>query len=115
MITKIEQFLDEKAKLTKELQEWVVDKVIPLEERWNLFIKSGLGGHTWVYVDFDTDIGRDYCDDLEQKYETHKVTDVLSWAEDQEDHEKPRYTENQIIDFKESVLIKFIKSFDFDW
>jgi hypothetical protein len=49
MKEKIEQFLKEKESLIKEFKKWVKDKNIPLEERWDLFVKSGLGVHDNYY------------------------------------------------------------------
>ena len=90
------------------LKLWVVDKSIPLGERWDLFIKSELGIEEPYIIDFDCEMGKQYIEELEYKYSTHNTGDIVKWLDE------GQYTEIQIIEFQEEVLEKFIKSFKFD-
>ncbi len=107
MKAKIVKFLVEKDKLTQELKEWVKDKSISLDERWEVFIESDLGTHKCSYEDFAHFNSDMYCDDTRRG-----ATIYLSDVED-------TYFENntleEINEFKEDVLNSFIKSFEFDW
>jgi hypothetical protein len=116
MIHEINKHLAERAKLKKELKEWVKNKDIPLETRWDIFIMSELGDHK-IYIErFNCNIGNDYIENLESRYTTEYVESILDWVEEQvTDDETPVYTEEDIIKFKENVLEKFIYSFEFDW
>ncbi len=109
MKEKIEEALKSLENLKKEFKKWCKDKSIPLDERWNLFIKSKLGDHSSSYEDFDCKLGRDYTDDLEDKYLNHDVEDVLEYTD------LSNYEEKEIIEYKENVLKSFIKSYTFDW
>jgi len=109
MKEKIEKFLEEKKLLTEKLKLWVVDKSIPLGERWDLFIKSELGIEEPYIIDFDCEMDKQYIEELEYKYSTHNTGDIVKWLDE------GQYTEIQIIEFQEEVLEKFIKSFKFDW
>ena len=37
------EMLSHQEQITSKLKEWVKDKDVPLDERWDVFIKSGLG------------------------------------------------------------------------
>jgi coenzyme F420-reducing hydrogenase alpha subunit len=114
MKEKIEKFLQEKKTLIEELKKWVVNKSIPLEERWELFIKSELGDHETSYWDFNTFDNEKFHDgEYRQKYQTLIPEDVINWATSK--FNKINATEEQINNFKEEVLKNFIKSWEFDW
>ncbi len=106
MKEKIEGFLQEKEHLTKELQAYVVNKDIPLEERWDLFIGSDLGVHKSFYQDFIHAKARDVSG---ERYSNTDVDEILEFMEDD------NYSEKQINEFKEDALKKFIKSYNYDW
>ncbi len=110
MKEKIQQLKDLKQELTLELKEWVKDKTIPLDERWDLFFQSDLGDHrTWIedFKNLDSDNiakNRDV-----NRHETIYLDTIEEWyIKSIEDSEK--YDE-----FREDVLSKFIQSFEWDW
>lgn len=109
MKNKIIQILKNIEEVKKEFREWCANKDIPLDERWSLFVSSTLGIDKIYIENFDCKLGRDYQEDLEYKYETHTVENILDFASDND------YTKEEIIIFKEKVLEKFIYSFKFDW
>lgn len=113
MKEEIELFLQNKDELTEKLKIWVKDKSIPLDERWDLFIKSDLGEHSRYVERFNCKLGDHFVENLENKYETNNVSEILDFAN--YDPEDDSYSEEDIIEFKENVLDKFIKSFEFDW
>lgn len=117
MIHEINKLLNDKAKVTKELREYVKDKNIPLDQRWDLFIYSELGTHHKYIIHpdgldedkyFDTiDFDRGTIIIVEDFLENIKILDV-------EDPEEDKILEDEVV-FKEWCLDKFIKSFTFDW
>lgn len=108
MKEKIEEFLKQKQQLTPELKEWVKDKSIPLEERWEVFFKSELGENSTYYEEFEHFFNEVYCNRL-NKYQTLKLKDVeeYDWF--------PELSHEELIEFKEDVLSRFINSFKWDW
>ncbi len=111
MKEKIENYLTNKEKLKTDLKEWVKDKSIPLDERFEVFIKSNLGDHRRFSESFNCKLGNVYLDYLEQRYETQKVDEIIDFYNEY----KEKFTETDLITFKENVLEKFVKSFEFDW
>ena len=107
MREEIENLLIEKDRLKTKLKTWVIDKSVPLDERWEVFFKSGLGNHKSYYQDFKYFSTNNYCDDRGK----YAVIDL----ENVEERYLEDLTEEQLIEFKEDVLSKFIKSFTFDW
>jgi len=112
MKEKIEQFFLLKKELEIELVEWVKDKSIPLEERWDVFIKSKLGNHSGgLYWNFES-LDEELFHSEHGKYETLNVEDVISWFAR---NNKNKYTETDFNNFKEEALAEFIYSWDLDW
>lgn len=134
----VEEMLYHQDHITEKLKVWVVDKDIPLEERWDTFIKSGLGEHHVFLVKFKS-LGEDFISyDGKFHAERHQTVDVEDieqilldghghwegdwegrwdgdghWKGEEFIHEE--YPEEMIAEFKEEVLEKFLKSFEFDW
>ncbi len=123
MKTAILQMLDDVNDLREDLKIWVVNKDIPLDERWELFIKSELGeSEGWNlnlnslprdYVSYDGSIS---C----ERYQTMRMEEVIDVLEYQVGNLDSRYVHKDakyvcIEDVKEEILEKFIKSFTFDW
>ncbi len=109
----IETYIKGKELVISSLKDWVKDKNISLEERWEVFIKSDLGTKSKFIERF---IGID-SDDYDQegpiylsKYEYISVEKLLDLAIEAE-----VIFENDIILFKEDVLNRFIAGFKFDW
>ena len=138
MKEKIENFLELKSKITEELKEFVKDKSIPLEDRWSLFIESGLSSHKNCIQDFKTFNIEDYhCNS--DRYETIEVTSIIEYLnygiidlselselyekyietypedEEVENQEQIDIFMKQIIDsFKEECLDRFLYSYTID-
>ena len=108
MKEQIEELEKLKLKITANLKEWVKDKSVSLDERWNVFFKSGLGMHVGSIEDFVNLDPDDYCDNV-SRCETIDLQDIRDWGiksiELNEDYDA----------FREDVLNKFIKSFEWDW
>lgn len=120
MKDKIEEFLKTKEQLTEELKIWVKDKSIPLEERWEVFIKSELGEQSDFYEDFVHIESDEYNPDGHFHIDRHElitVQEILERAQEANYYSKEIMldTEEKIIEFKEEVLSKFIYSFENDW
>lgn len=114
MKQEVEQF----KKLEKELKDsfrvWVTDRNIPLKERFDLFLESGLGDHRSSVDRFNCKIGKEFPESLEDRYETISIERILEWVENEEDHDT-EFSIEEINEFKENVLSSFVKSYTFDW
>lgn len=106
---KFEEYLKLKEQISAELQLYVVDQSIPLDERWDVFCKSGLGNEESFYEDFKNFKVDDWCDNFD-RHETIILTDIVkeSWFYTFKSDEA--YNE-----FREDVLKRFIRSFINDW
>ena len=107
MKEKIDQFIASKEAMKKELIKFCKDKSIPLQERWELFIKSDLGDISqWAS---DCKVIRDIVDEDDltyEKYSTHLYKDIIDeWAAD----------DKRKIEVQEYALKKFEKGFTYDW
>ena len=91
-----------------EVKEYCQDTSKPLEDRWDLFINSELGDEERFYEDFGCSIGRDAVEQCEDKYSLQRVEDVLESNEYEDDNP-------EVSIYKEAVLAKFIKSWQYDW
>ena len=109
---KVEEFLDLQNDLRIELKEYVKDKSISLDERWELFITCELGDREPYCESFES---FDY-DNFYATYEFSRDEEITS--EDiiyrlNKDSEQYLYT--TLDDVKEEILDKFLYSFKFDW
>ena len=121
----VDEMLHHQAQITANLKLWVVDKDIPLDERWDVFIKSGLGTKDSWITRFDS-LGQDYfmydgeyhC----ERYQTIHMDNVWERMTDDtrlyltefSDTLKPEVAA-KLDPFREEVLEKFIQSFYYDW
>lgn len=115
MIEHIEQYLSIKETLTTALKEYVKDKSIPIDERWEAFIKADVApiantyhnpdGIDWnkytLYDDF-------YCD----KYATMTAQSLFELCEDKADDEDFEYDPEAV---KEYFMENFISGFINNW
>ena len=108
------KYREERHILVKKLREWVVDKNIPLEERWKTFLMSNLGD-----TSDRTEFGLDRDDKFLyegpcylSKYETQSVESIL---DNLKSDRKFNLTEEEEIIFKEYCLDDFICNMKFDW
>jgi hypothetical protein len=106
MKEQIEELEELKLKITANLREWVKDKSISLDERWNLFFKSDLGDHKTYHENFVNFKSDEYCNNL-NRYKIIDLSNAINY--------KNFSDEIQYDDFRENVLNKFIKSFKWDW
>lgn len=95
--------------IKSDVRDYCQNKNNDLDERWELFIESGLGDCESYCMDFDCRIGKDVLDNAEQRGITICVDDALEFWDDED------YTEEEIEEYKENVLKSFIKEFIFDW
>lgn len=82
------------------------DKEIPLEDRWEIFVMSGMGKEESTIVHYNT---YDLAERFDFRYSVIDVVDEVNLLEESFEKE---YKINQL---KEEILEKFIKSFVFDW
>lgn len=118
MKRELEEFNIIKEGIKNRLKIWVKDKNIPLEERWKTFIDSDLGDHKPFIERFEGMDDENYTDKYYiKRYQTVDVEALYEWGtEDNYDDEEPELnTVEKQNAFKEDVLNKFIKSFEFDW
>ena len=109
---RLEAFLEHKEEFKKVLRRVCVNKTIPVNERWEMFIKSDLGR---IKSSFPCPDGCKNNDDFPMLYswEKYKLVLIKDWLNDDEQNEV-----NHIIDtdaFKEYFLERFEKGFKFDW
>ena len=110
MLEKIELFKQQENLLKSELRDWVKDKSITLDERWSVFFKSELGDHSSGIEDF---INLD-SDDIASVMDHHRHEIV--YLEDISEYGiESIKNENDYNEFREDVLNKFIKSYEWDW
>jgi len=99
-------FNKQKQDLTQKIKSFCQNKEYPLNDRWNLFIKSDLGEHQSYYMDLKSvDLDKFY--DNYDRYQEFNTSDVIFWLEENE------YT--NLDQAKEEILKSFIKSFQYDW
>lgn len=106
---KVEEFLDLQNDLRIELKEYVKDKSISLDERWELFITCELGDREPYCESFES---FDY-DNFYATYEYEEITSEDIIYRLSKDSEQYLYT--TLDDVKEEILDKFLYSFKFDW
>lgn len=116
MKDKIQKYEEDGQRLKDEVKQFVQDKTKPLEERWEIFCLAEMGERgDWV-EDFDS-LNKVYGGEVSwyddfcvERMQTVYLTNVLDTLTS-----KDNITEEQINEFKEEVLQKFIWSFEFDW
>lgn len=103
------QHLDEKKKeLQNDLETYVQDKSLPLSDRWEVFCLAGdivpKQGHI---VRFETLEVNNIVDGYSRREEVDLIVMI-------EFIEETTWNIN-VQDFKEEILIKFIRGFNYDW
>lgn len=107
MISKVWNFITTKETLKNELKIYCKDKSIPLDDRWECFIKSDLGNIN--RFSSKCKVLRDMkLEDpmLFEKYSTNNYEDIIDNLVTDED---------QINEIKEYALTAFEKGFIHDW
>jgi len=110
---KVEEFLNLQNDLRVELKEYVKDKSIPLDERWELFTMCELGNNEPFYESFNSfnyeELFADLVLNRNEVIASEWIIDLL----DTQIYGEYLYT--TLDDVKEEILEKFINSFKFDW
>jgi hypothetical protein len=132
----VKELLENQTGVEVALRAWVKDKSVPLEERWEVFVMSGLGecgryvygGFKEIEVNFFIYDGRYHC----ERYQTVLLAEVIEReGEENADFEEDENGEmlfdkdgeavltkeaKESVDaMKEIVLKDFIHSFVYDW
>lgn len=123
MKEKINQYLNLQKELKSELREWVKDESIPLIERYDLFLLSGLGEDARFYlhppcIDWNRVNLEDnfYLEKYSQCSIGRFIETALENKEEWEDGEPSPYDEcgkEKLIRY--FMIDKFVKSFTHDW
>lgn len=106
---KVKELEQYKRVLADELRLFVVDRSIPLQERWEIFKHSDLGEHSTYTADFVNFESDDWCD----AFDRHVTIDLLSVQ--QNNWYYVFENEDAYNEFREDVLRCFMKSFENDW
>lgn len=122
MRSKIEDFLELKEKLITELKEYVIDKNISLQERWEVFIMSELGEDYPFIIRFDSPYFNEFLDNsyrhqtVELELMVENLVDRLITKENVDDIEDlSKESLQKIYDLQELILKNFLHSFKVDW
>ena len=108
------EFKNQEIRLISELKKLVKDKSIPLEDRWNEFIESGLGEEDRFLLSLDCyDLDNFYADC--ERYATYDVEDIIDHIIDCEEELDNVEYNNLLTEIKEEILDQFICSFVYDW
>ncbi len=123
----------------KTIRQYVVDKSFPLEERWNVFVKSGLGKiaayiqHFDALNDFKGSVNNAVEEDLHDYQNRGTLIDLTELPDLLEEYEyigkifkvetsydgnefkEVVFTQEHLNQLKEEWLTKFIKGYHFDW
>jgi hypothetical protein len=107
-------YLTAKKSLEQDVKLIVQDTDFPLEERWNLFVKSGFGEHDYCYLhlnSYNLDDFYSYC----ERYETYSTISLIDWIyEDiasKLNDETPEEIDSILNPIKEEILSLFIRTF----
>ena len=113
MKERIEKYLDEKAKLKNDLIVYCKDKSIPLDGRWEAFIKSDLGDiASWIS---DCKVVETILENNEcsfEKYSTNYYESIIERDDYAEEYDLAENWKNEI---KEYALSKFEAGWVHDW
>jgi hypothetical protein len=104
----VDNYLALKSAATKHMMKYVMDKSIPLSERWYEFVRSGLGEDDYYYFDSHfVDVSVYYND--ADKYSVSSVEDLVTRLANQ------GIDETIIDNVKEEMLNAFKKSYTYNW
>jgi hypothetical protein len=127
MKEELNEFFKQEQYIKGKLKEWVKDKSISLEERWEVFIKSGLGIHDNYYQTFgilDGDWIQSEGPIYAERYEKVNVERIIESIEEakqtlmedpDDEYLNKDFANVDLVKLKEAILESFIKSFNFDW
>ncbi len=111
MKERIKAFLKEQKAIAIDLQKWVTDQSIPLEERWEVFLQSNLGHRAegeFPGVDWSKHDLHDHF--YMARHNTQSVSSILELA-----LENDLFIEDGETLFKEYCLSRFINEITNDW
>lgn len=104
----IEKYLSDKKMITEDLQRWVNLDTVPLKERWEVFIQSGLGTTDGYVPDFEGVVD-ELLEKLVSKFQRGDVINI---------QDLPNYGGKYVEDmeaYMQSCLKLFVKEFKIDW
>ena len=122
-------FFELRDKIEEVVRDYVQDTLLPLDDRWEIFEKSGFGEHNSYITHLDSlhnDIvmydGLVHAD----RNQSISVFEIIKrYNEHKEDFEKQTYNAKHFLEwqkykfdpvaFKEECLAKFLKGWDHDW
>lgn len=127
MKNKIEEYLKLQETLREELRSWVLDEDVPLEERWEVFISSDLGDHSYWIENFHPLLEKYY---LNRECNRHETIEIYSVDENYQEDLWDKYSrieddsdkinlliiqDETLQEFRRAAMKAFIKSFVLDW
>lgn len=109
---RIEALNQAKDIIKQDLKDYVTNKSIDLNTRWDTFEKSDLGDSSYYVEEFNCHLGQKIVGQQESRYSTVCVFYALECLLDDKD-----YDENgpEVNLYKENVMKAFIKDWQFDW
>lgn len=113
MKEKVENYLNLQNEIRIELKEYVKDKSIPLDERWELFIMCELGNNEPYIEHFNSFNDDELFAELELSRNEVVTSESIIDLLDTNIYGEYLYT--TLDDVKEEILDKFITSFKLDW
>lgn len=99
--------------LGKDIMDYITDKRIDVDVRWNVFYKSNLGNCQPYIESFDCLIGKEIADECEERYRSNCVFQELEYYEENLDPSEDHSVEINI--YKENVMSSFTKEWINDW
>lgn len=107
MKEKVEQFIASRDTLKKELIKFCKDESVPLQERWEIFVKADLGDMSRWTTNCKPINDIMEVDEMEfEKYSSQTYADIIG---DWEDDDKRK------IEVQKYALSEFEKGFTHDW
>lgn len=104
----IDEYLELKAAMVKQMRKYVMNKNIPLSERWELFLKSDLGNCSPWYMDSRFVDFSGYYSSIE-KHVVNNSEEFIIYLENKE------VPVDVIDNVKEEILEAFNKSYTYYW
>jgi len=111
---RIEELQSSIEKVKAEFRAVITNKDIPLDERWDFFVRSPdiLKEHqNWIaHFDIEKETDFSYYDDFYfERYQTIHTSDLVERVEEREKFA------NYVVPLKEEILHKNLGGFQYDW
>lgn len=116
MKEKLKQFKKIQSEFEQELKAYCKDKSIPLDERWELFVESGMGEiGRWITKCKPMRKIIDHDKFYFEKYSTNRYANLLERLEDPEEYEYVGLKDGWQNELKEYALDNFEAGWVHDW